>query len=72
MTNSYYASVGMKEAVGRLWFNRLSAPQEERLTKQIQTAGRMVLKSRYWGEPQWPFALRNRTWVKLMELGVEC
>jgi glycerophosphoryl diester phosphodiesterase len=69
-TNSYYASVNMKEAIGHLWFNQLSAKQVDRLTEQIQAADEKGLKSRYWGEPRWPISLRNTVWFKLTELGV--
>lgn len=69
-TNSYYASVEMKQAIGKLWFNKLSAKQEGKLAEQIQAADKKGLKSRYWGEPRWPISLRDRVWVKLMELGV--
>jgi hypothetical protein len=69
-TNSYYASVQMKSAVGRLWFGGLSAEQEDRLEQQIRVAEQKGLKSRYWGEPGWPISLRDRVWRKLMELGV--
>jgi len=70
VTNSYYASAQMKSAVGRLWFDRLSVEQENRLAQQIRAAEKKGLKSRYWGEPHWPISLRDRVWRKLMELGV--
>ncbi|KAF3048763.1 Altered inheritance of mitochondria protein 6 [Didymella keratinophila] len=69
-TNSYYASVQMKSAVGRMWFDRLSVEQDDRLEQQIRAAEMKGLKSRYWGEPHWPISLRNRVWRKLMDLGV--
>ena len=70
VTNSYYASVQLKSAVGRLWFDRLSAEQENRLEQQIRAAEKKGLKSRYWGEPHWPISLRYRVWRNLIVLGV--
>ena len=69
-TNSYYASLEMKKAIGHLWLNRLSAKQVDQLTEQIHAADAKGLKSRYWGEPRWPISLRDNVWFKLTELGV--
>lgn len=69
-TNSYYASVEMKKAIGHLWFNNLSAKQINKLTEQIHAAEAKGLKSRYWGELRWPISLRDKVWFKLTELGV--
>lgn len=69
-TNSYYASVEMKKAIGLLWFNKLSTNQINSIAKQIQAANDKGLKSRYWGEPRWPIILRDKVWFKLTELGV--
>ncbi|KAH6616613.1 PLC-like phosphodiesterase, partial [Boeremia exigua] len=69
-TNSYYASVEMKKAIGSIWFNKLSAKQVDKLTEQIRAADAKGLKSRYWGEPRWPISLRDKVWFKLTELGV--
>ena len=69
-TNSYYASVSMKKAIGYLWLNRLSAKQANKLAGQIHAADAKGLKSRYWGEPRWPISLRDKVWFKLTELGV--
>lgn len=69
-TNSSFASVQMKNAVGRLWFGRLSDEQEDRLGQQMWAAEKKGLKSRYWGELRWPISLRTRVWRKLMEFGV--
>ncbi|KAF2633768.1 hypothetical protein BU25DRAFT_328579 [Macroventuria anomochaeta] len=69
-TNSYYASVEMKKAIGPIWLNKLSAKQVNKLVGQIQAAGAKGLKSRYWGEPRWPISLRDKVWFKLTELGV--
>ncbi|KAJ4985652.1 hypothetical protein SVAN01_08827 [Stagonosporopsis vannaccii] len=69
-TNSYYASVEVKEAIGSLWFNRLSTGQIVKLEAQMEAANKKGLKSRYWGEPRWPISLRDKVWFKLTELGV--
>ena len=69
-TNSYYASVDMKKAIGYIWFNRLSAKQVEKLAGHIHDADAKGLKSRYWGEPRWPISLRDKVLFKLTELGV--
>lgn len=69
-TNSHYASVEMKKAIGHIWLNRLSAKQTDKLSEQTKAANAKGLKSRYWGEPRWPITLRDRVWLKLTELGV--
>ena len=69
-TNSYYASVEMKKAIGSLWLNRLSAKQTDKLAEQIHAADVKGLKSRYWDEPRWPISLRDKVWFKLTELDV--
>jgi hypothetical protein len=69
-SNSYYASVEMKKAIGFLWLNRISVKQVDKLTEQIHAADVKGLKSRYWGEPRWPISLRDKVWFKLTELGV--
>ncbi|KAF9697384.1 hypothetical protein EKO04_004767 [Ascochyta lentis] len=69
-TNSYYASVEMSKAVGRLWLNHLAAKQVDELAEQMHAADVKGLKSRYWGELQWPISLRDEVWFKLTELGV--
>ncbi|KAJ8110490.1 hypothetical protein OPT61_g6680 [Boeremia exigua] len=70
ITNSYYASVEMKKAIGSIWFNKPSDKQIDKLTEQIHAAEVKGLKSRYWGEPRWPISLRDKVWLKLTELGV--
>lgn len=69
-TNSYYASASLKDAIGKLWLNRLSTDQEETLRKQIKTVEEKGLKSRYWDTPGWPISVRDMLWFKLTELGV--
>ncbi|KAF2992909.1 Altered inheritance of mitochondria protein 6 [Curvularia kusanoi] len=69
-TNSYYASASLKDAIGKLWLNRLSVEQEKTIKEQIETAGDKSLESRYWDTPQWPISVRDMLWFKLTELGV--
>ncbi|RMZ74574.1 Altered inheritance of mitochondria 6 [Pyrenophora seminiperda CCB06] len=69
-TNSYYASASFKDAIGKMWFNRLSAEQERTLKSQIEMVQETGLQSRYWDTPAWPISLRDRLWFKLTELGV--
>ncbi|KAI0571783.1 hypothetical protein TUN199_11090 [Pyrenophora tritici-repentis] len=70
LTNSYYASVSLKEAIGKIWFNRLSAEQEKTLKTQIGMVKGTGLQSRYWDTPGWPISVRDMLWFKLTELGV--
>ena len=69
-TNSYYASVSLKDAIGKIWFNRLSAEQEKILKTQIEMVQETGLMSRYWDTPGWPISLRDMLWFKLTEFGV--
>jgi hypothetical protein len=68
-TNSYYASANFKDAVGKMWFNRLSAEQEKTLKTQIGMVEETGLQSRYWDTPGWPISLRDMVWFKLTEFG---
>jgi glycerophosphoryl diester phosphodiesterase len=69
-TNSYYASANLRDAIGKLWFNRLSAEQEQALEDQIKMVQEKGLKSRYWDTPGWPISVRDMLWLKFTELGV--
>lgn len=69
-TNSYYASASLKDAIGKTWFNRLSAEQEKTLKAQIGMVQETGLQSRYWDTPGWPISLRDMLWFQLTELGV--
>jgi hypothetical protein len=69
-TNSYYASANLKDAIGKLWLNRLSTEQEQTLKKQIKTVEEKGLKSRYWDTPGWPISVRDMLWFRFTELGV--
>jgi hypothetical protein len=69
-TNSYYASASLNDAIGKIWFNRLSAEQERNLKTQIGMVQEIGLQSRYWDTPGCPISLRDMLWFKLTELGV--
>ncbi|KAF4535910.1 uncharacterized protein LTHEOB_12436 [Lasiodiplodia theobromae] len=69
--NSYYASVKLSRAVGRVWGLRgLSGRQAGVVRRQVEVAAERGLVSRYWGTPGWPVVLRNRVWETLVESGV--
>jgi hypothetical protein len=71
LTNSYYASVDFKKAIGWCWFGRLSSSQKDLIRMQIRAAKEKGLKSRYWGAPKWPVGVRNMVWSVLVEEGVD-
>lgn len=71
VTNSYYASVDFKKAIGWCWFGRLSDKQRDAIRTQIRAAKERGLKSRYWGAPKWPVGVRNMVWRVLVEEGVD-
>ncbi|KAF1921585.1 PLC-like phosphodiesterase [Ampelomyces quisqualis] len=70
-TNSYYASVNFRKAIGFVWWGALSATQLDLLRGQIRGAHARGLKARYWSAPTWPIALRNRMWTVLVDEGVD-
>jgi hypothetical protein len=70
-TNSFYASVDFKKAIGWVWFGQLSDTQIERIRGQVRGAREAGLKSRYWGTPGWPVGVRNKVWKVLVDEGVE-
>ena len=70
-TNSYYASVSFKKAVGISWMLRLTDRQVQTIRSQIRAAHRQGLKVRYWGTPSWPRSLRNHVWRVLAREGVD-
>ncbi|GAD95776.1 hypothetical protein ANI_1_270114 [Paecilomyces variotii No. 5] len=71
VTNSYYASVDFRKAIGPLFHNRFSQPQLELLRAQVRAAHARGLKVRYWGTPGWPRGLRNHVWHILVREGVD-
>ncbi|KAL4871047.1 hypothetical protein BDV12DRAFT_194689 [Aspergillus spectabilis] len=70
-TNSYYASVSFKKAVGIPWMLHLTDRQVQTIRSQIRAAHRQGLKVRYWGTPDWPRSLRNHIWRVLAREGVD-
>ena len=68
--NSYYASVSLQEAVGRMVFPNIKGGQRSRVAQQVKRARELGLKSRYWDTPSWPIGWRNRIWGFLIEEGV--
>ena len=71
LTNSYYASVDFKSAVGFPWPFHFSQHQMDLIRKQVRVAHLHGLKVRYWGIPSWPRSLRNHVWRILAEEGVD-
>lgn len=69
--NSYYASQSFREAIGWVWFGRLSRSQLDRLRRQVAEVHRHGLKVRYWGLPAWPISVRNHIWDVLIQEGVD-
>lgn len=70
-TNSYYASVSFRSAVGYVWRGHLSPKQMRVIRGQINGAKRKGLKVRYWDTPTWPIALRNHVWHVLIKEGAD-
>ena len=69
IANSYYASVSLPEAVGKIWFG-LTSSQLKTIETQVKTAGEMGLLSRYWDTPAWPLNIRNGVWKHLIQKSV--
>lgn len=69
-TNSFYASVNFRRAVGWVWWT-LSERQVQVIRAQVQGAHERGLKARYWSAPTWPVARRNAVWRVLLEEGVD-
>jgi len=65
-TNSYYASISLKQAVGYLWGGKFSSSQLQIIKKQIKAARDKGLKPRYWETISWPIPWRNGVWRTLM------
>jgi hypothetical protein len=68
-TNSYYASISLKEAVGYLWAGKFSSSQLQTVKGQIKAASGKGLKARYWDTVSWPIPWRNEVWTTLMDEG---
>ncbi|KAI3321981.1 hypothetical protein HD806DRAFT_545645 [Xylariaceae sp. AK1471] len=69
-TNSFYASVDFKRAVGSVW-SRLNEQQLRLIRGQIKGAHKRGLKVRYWNTPSWPVNLRNKIWHTLVAEGAD-
>lgn len=67
--NSYYASVSLSTAVGKVWF-KLTSNQVRAISEQVGAAKQLGLISRYWGTPSWPVNVRNAIWERLIKNGV--
>lgn len=71
LTNSYYASVSFKKAVGFPWPFHFTQHQMDLIRKQVRVAHQHGLKVRYWSIPGWPISLRNHIWRILAQEGVD-
>lgn len=71
ITNSYYASVSFKKAVGFPWPFHFTQRQMDIIRDQVRVAHRHGLKVRYWSVPSWPVSLRNHIWRILVQEGVD-
>ena len=70
--NSFYASVAIPKALGKLSNNGEFSPHQlELLRGQLRGAHKRELKARYWDLPFWPINLRNQVWKVLVEEGVD-
>ncbi|KAI1266631.1 hypothetical protein F5Y18DRAFT_362249 [Xylariaceae sp. FL1019] len=69
-TNSFYASVNMKKAVGVV-FGGFSKQQLRIIRGQIRAAHSRGLRVRYWNTPAWPINVRNRVWRRLIKEGAD-
>lgn len=67
-TNSYYASVGMDTAIGRVE-EQFTTEQNKIMVEQIQKAASFGLKTRYWGGPSLPKIVNHKLWENLISSG---
>ncbi|KAI1131238.1 hypothetical protein F5Y10DRAFT_79907 [Nemania abortiva] len=70
ITNSFYASVNFKRAIGPVW-SGISDKQLRLIRGQIKGAHRRGLKVRYWNTPAWPVTVRNKIWHTLIAEGAD-
>ncbi|KAG0161167.1 hypothetical protein PDIDSM_8701 [Penicillium digitatum] len=70
-SNSFYASVSFKKAIGRPWPFHFTQRQMDRIRSQVRVAHQHGLKVRYWALPSWPRSLRNHIWRVLAQEGVD-
>ncbi|KAJ5098156.1 hypothetical protein N7532_005157 [Penicillium argentinense] len=71
VTNSFYASVSFRKAVGYPWPFHFTQHQMNIIRNQVRVAHRHGLKVRYWALPSWPVSLRNHIWRILALEGVD-
>jgi len=69
MANSYYASVSLSKAVGKVWLG-LTSSQLRTVELQVKNAEDIGLLSRYWDTPAWPLNVRNGIWKQLVQKSV--
>ncbi|KAH6716718.1 hypothetical protein BKA61DRAFT_630861 [Leptodontidium sp. MPI-SDFR-AT-0119] len=67
-STSYYASVDLSKAVGKVWFSMTNS-QQAKIEKQAAAARDLGLLSRYWDTPSWPMSVRNNVWEQLLLKG---
>jgi hypothetical protein len=67
-TNSYYASIPLDKAIGRLR-EQFTDSQNAVIVEQVQKATSLRLKTRYWRLPGKPESLKNRGWENLVGFG---
>lgn len=70
-SNSFYASVSLKKAIGRPWPFHFTQRQMDIIRSQVRVAHQHGLKVRYWALPSWPRSLRNHVWRVLAQEGVD-
>lgn len=70
-TNSFYASVSFKKAIGFPWPFHFTQTQMDLIRRHVRVAHRQGLKVRYWALPSWPRSLRNHIWRVLAQEGVD-
>ncbi|KAJ5800228.1 uncharacterized protein N7518_002296 [Penicillium psychrosexuale] len=70
-SNSFYASVSFKKAIGYPWPFHFTQRQMDLIRSQVRIAHQHGLKVRYWALPSWPRSLRNHIWRVLAQEGVD-
>jgi hypothetical protein len=68
--NSYFASVSMGKAIGKVSSGGLTGGQIATVKNQAVAALEKSLLSRYWDTPSWPLSKRNKVWEALSDQGV--
>jgi len=68
--NSYYASIGLKKAIGSISKDGLTIKQKDIIKRNIRDARAKGLIPRYWGIPATPVELQRSIWEFLVENGI--